>query len=78
MAACALESLKEQLEREAEDYKEAFANYHAVVQMTMDGAVVAKWANAHQAEKETNIKNIRQAVLGLRKSAGGYRWEFLV
>jgi hypothetical protein len=46
--------------------------------MTMDGAVVAKWENAHQAEKETNIKNIRQAVLGLRKSAGGYRWEFLV
>ena len=78
MAACALESLKEQLEREAEDYKEAFSQYHAVVQMTMDGAVVAKWANAHQAEKETNIKNIRQVVLGVRESAGGYRWEFLV
>ena len=46
--------------------------------MTMDGEVVAKWDSAYQAERETNIKNIRQVVLGLRKSAGVYRWEFLV
>ena len=78
MASCALESLKEQLEREAEDYKEAFSQYHAIVQLTMDGEVVAKWDSAYQAEKETNIKNIRQVVLGVRESAGGYRWEFLV
>ena len=78
MVACALQSLKEQLQEEADDYKQSFSQYHAIVQMTMDGVVVAKWANAHQAEKETNIKNIRQVVLGLRKSAGGYRWEFLV
>ena len=44
----------------------------------MDGEVVEKWDSAYQAEKETNIKNIRQVVLGLRTSAGGYRWEFLV
>ena len=46
--------------------------------MTMDGEVVAKWDSAYQAEQETNIKNIRQVVLGVRESAGGYRWEFLV
>ena len=78
MASCALESLKEQLQEEAEDYKQSFSKYHAIVQMTMDGEVVAKWDSAYQAEKETNIKNIRQVVLGVRESAGGYRWEFLV
>lgn len=56
----------------------ADCNYHAIVQLTMDGEKVREWNSAHQAEKATNIKNIRQVVLGLRKSAGGYRWEFLV
>ena len=78
MASCALELLKEQLKDEAEDYKQSFSKYHAIVQLTMDGEVVAKWDSAYQAEKETNIKNIRQVVLGVRESAGGYRWEFLV
>ena len=44
----------------------------------MDGEKVREWDSAYQAERETNIKNIRQVVLGLRTSAGGYRWEFLV
>jgi hypothetical protein len=44
----------------------------------MDGERVREWRSAHEAEMATNIKNIRQVVLGLRKSAGGYRWEFLV
>ena len=70
--------MKEQLEREAYAYKEAFRDYHAIVQLTMDGEFVAQWDSAHQAEKATNIKNIREVVLGVRKSAGGYRWEFLV
>ena len=78
MVANVLESLKNQLQCEAEDYKNTFADYHAIVQKTMDGEVVASWDSAYQAEKETNIKNIRQVVLGLRKSAGGDRWEFLV
>ena len=78
MVANALQSLKEQLQEEAEDYKQSFSKYHAIVQLTMDGEVVAKWDSAYQAEKETNIKNIRQVVLGVRESAGGYRWEFLV
>lgn len=78
MVANALQSLKEQLKEEAEDYKQSFSKYHAIVQLTMDGEVVAKWDSAYQAEKETNIKNIRQVVLGVRESAGGYRWEFLV
>lgn len=78
MASCALQSLKEQLQEEAQDYKQTFANYHAIVQLTMDGEIVAKWDSAYQAEKETNIKNIREVALGLRESAGGYRWEFLV
>ena len=70
--------MKDQLEREALEYAEAFHNYHAIVQLTMDGEKVREWDSAHQAEKATNIKNIRQVVLGLRHSAGGYRWEFLV
>ena len=78
MIANVLESLKNQLQCEAEDYKNTFADYHAIVQKTMDGEVVASWDSAYQAERETNIKNIRQVVLGVRESAGGYRWEFLV
>ena len=78
MASCALQSLKEQLQEEAQDYKQTFAKYHAIVQKTMDGEIVAQWDSAYQAQRETNIKNIRQVVLGLRTSAGGYRWEFLV
>ena len=78
MIANVLESLKNQLQCEAEDYRNTFADYHAIVQKTMDGEVVASWDSAYQAEKETNIKNIRQVVLGVRESAGGYRWEFLV
>ena len=70
--------MKEQLQCEADDYKRSFAKYHAIVQLTMDGEVVAQWDSAHQAEKATHIKNIRQVALGVRKSAGGYRWEFLV
>ena len=44
----------------------------------MDGEKVREWDSAYQAERETNIKNIREVALGLRKSAGGYRWEVLV
>ena len=78
MVASVLQSLKTQLECEADDYRDTFASYHAIVQLTMDGEFVREWDSAYQAERETNIKNIRQVVLGLRKSAGGYRWEFLV
>lgn len=74
----AIESLKNQLKEEAEDYRYSFAKYHAIVQYTMDGKKVREWDSAYQAQKETNIKNIRQVVLGLRESAGGYKWEFLV
>ena len=74
----AIETLKSQLREEAEDYRYSFAKYHAIVQYTMDGKKVREWDSAYQAQKETNIKNIRQVVLGLRESAGGYKWEFLV
>ena len=74
----AIETLKNQLKEEAEDYRYSFAKYHAIVQYTMDGEKVREWDSAYQAQKETNIKNIRQVVLGLRGSAGGYKWEFLV
>ena len=72
------ENIRNQLESEAIEYRQAFSQYHAIVQKTMDGEFVRQWDSAHQAEKETNIKNIRQVVLGLRQSAGGYKWEFLV
>ena len=78
MLANAIASLKSQLEQEAEDYRYSFANYHAIVQYTMDGKKVREWDSAYQAQKETNIKNIRQVVLGLRESAGGFKWEFLI
>ena len=74
----AIETLKSQLREETEDYRYSFAQYHAIVQYTMDGKKVREWDSAYQAQKETNIKNIRQVVLGLRESAGGYKWEFLV
>ena len=76
--AALAQNVKDQLESEAIEYRQAFHKYHAIVQLTMDGEKVREWDSAYQAEKATNIKNIRQVVLGLRKSAGGYRWEFLV
>ena len=49
MLANAIASLKSQLEQEAEDYRYSFANYHAIVQDTMDGKKVREWDSAYQA-----------------------------
>lgn len=49
MLANAIASLKSQLEQEAEDYRYSFANYHAIVQYTMDGKKVREWDSAYQA-----------------------------
>ncbi len=49
MVTSVLESLKNQLRCEAEDYRDTFADYHAIVQKTMDGEVVASWDSAYQA-----------------------------
>ena len=49
MIASVLESLKNQLRCEAEDYRDTFADYHAIVQKTMDGEIVASWDSAYQA-----------------------------
>ena len=49
MIANVLESLRNQLQCEAEDYRDTFADYHAIVQKTMDGEVVASWDSAYQA-----------------------------
>ena len=49
LVASVLESLKNQLRCEAEDYRDTFADYHAIVQKTMDGDVVASWDSAYQA-----------------------------
>ncbi len=73
-----MQSLKERLENEARLYRQAFADDHKIVQLTMNGEFVREWDSAYQAQRETQISNIRQVVLGLRNSAGGYKWEFLI
>ena len=70
--------MRNQLKEEAYKYRQAFSDYHAIVQRTMDGEIVEVWKNAHTAWRGTKISGIRQAVLGLRESAGGYKWEFYI
>ena len=39
--------------------------------------IVGMWPNAYKAELDTGIKGIRDAVLGLRKMAGCYKWAWM-
>ena len=53
-------------------------NAKPVVQMDMDGNVIADYPSAIEAQRATGINRylIRQCCNGKQESAGGYRWKF--
>ena len=48
----------------------------AVVQLTLSGDFVAKFYSAIQAGRETGFKHIGCCCNGIRKTAGGFKWEY--
>lgn len=54
------------------------ARKRALVQMTLDGKIVAEYESSHEAKRATGINqsNISQCCLGKRHTARGYRWQF--
>lgn len=51
-----------------------------VVQLTLSGEVVAKFCNAHEAERKTGIRNgnISSCCRGKARTAGGYEWRYAI
>lgn len=49
-----------------------------IVQLTIDGKLIKKWAAAIEVQRELGINkgHITECCLGKRKSAGGYRWMY--
>ena len=45
--------------------------------MTMDGIVIKVWDSAAEASRELGICQVYRAANGARKSAGGYKWEYV-
>ena len=48
-----------------------------IYQFDLDGNFIAKYASQSEASRQTNISqgNIRQALIGNRMQAGGYKWK---
>ena len=49
-----------------------------IIQFTKDGELMKMWYSAADVNKEigVNFRNISSCCKGLRKSAGGYKWEY--
>lgn len=58
-----------------------FRNSHRVVQMDMEGNLMYLYFSTRDAERRTGVRNnhISEACKGMgrRKSAGGYRWQYM-
>lgn len=61
---------------EAARAKISAAQYNPVLQYDKNGTFIAEYANAYQAEVQTNIRHVLECCKKRRKSAGGYLWEF--
>ena len=50
----------------------------AVVQLSLDGEFVAQFVSAHEAQRNTGIRNgnISRCCNGHTKSSGGYKWQY--
>lgn len=80
------DSNKARLLSDSELYKETvercrnngMKNAKAVVQLNLDGSFVAKYSSAHEAERNTGIRNgnIGACCAGKAKTAGGYKWQY--
>ena len=49
-----------------------------VVQLDLDGTLVAEYSSAHEAERKTGIRNgnISRCCNGKLKTSGGYKWQY--
>lgn len=48
-----------------------------VRQLTMEGELIKIWNSAAEASRELGISSVYRAANGTRKSAGGYKWEYV-
>lgn len=50
----------------------------SVIQMSLDGEMIASFASANEAQRETGISNatIGKVCRGIGKTAGGFRWRY--
>ena len=50
----------------------------SVVQMTMDGCVIAVYPSTRQAERDTCVSqsHISKCCLGIKQTAGGFIWRY--
>lgn len=51
-------------------------NTKPVLQLSLDGSVIAEFKSTMEAERQTGIKSIRGVCGGERKTAGGYVWKY--
>ena len=60
------------------DKKMVVATKRRVVQLSLDGDVIATYNSISEAVRKTGInsKSIRDAATGKQNHAGGYRWKF--
>ena len=60
--------------------KEITKDWHAVLQLTLDGELVKEWSSVYEATKATGLTTIRDAVLSGNDGAekGGYIWKYKI
>lgn len=51
----------------------------AILQLGLEGTLIAEHVSIHEAARATGVayQNISKVVRGLRKTAGGFKWEYL-
>ena len=74
------QKMKEAYKSMCEELKEASKketwDKHVIVQMTLDGEIVAEYKTAEEAKKATGITTIQLCLKGIQKAAGGYLWRY--
>ena len=65
----------------SEAHKKAIGEAHSkkILQLTKSGEFIKEWPSTREAERELGIaqSNISKCCNGIRKSAGGYIWEYV-
>lgn len=70
--------LKEQRKARVKELGLSPRKAHCVIALNpATNEIALMYPNAHKAELDTGIRGIRDAVLGLRKMAGCYKWTWL-
>ena len=51
-------------------------NAKQVVQLSVDGTILAEYSSVTEAERQTGIKTIYKACRNPGKTAGGFMWKY--